>query len=191
MNIILASKSPRRIDLLKTITRDFEVIPSCSMEILDLSKGIEEGMKTLAYEKAYNVYKKNQDSLVIGSDTLIFFENKAIGKPKDKNHAREILSQLRSNSHFVYTSISFISSHIDLRIIDKTEVVFKNFSDDDLEEFLDTNIWTDKSGAYAIQSLDERYVGAIHGDIETVIGFPTKIIKQSLDFIQTCSLNKI
>lgn len=184
MKIILASKSPRRIDLLKTITSDFEVIPSKSMEILDLSKGIEEGMKTLAYEKAYDVFKVNPDSIVIGSDTLIFFKNHPIGKPKDRDHAREILGTLRGKSHYVYTSVALISKDIEIKLIDKTELIFKNFSNDDLEEFLDTNIWTDKSGAYAIQSLDERYVQSINGDTETVIGFPTTIIKDALKYIE-------
>src|SRR5699024_10044919 len=134
-----------RIELLKKIIDDFEVIPSTVEEVLDLNYGIEEGMKKLAYAKAHEVFKSNSESIVIGSDTLVFLKDKPLGKPKDRAHASQILKSLRGQKHSVYTSVAILSQLMEILYVKRTDVTFKDFSDEDLYEFLDTNIWTDKS----------------------------------------------
>ncbi len=120
MKIILASQSPRRIALLKTIVHDFDVIASEIEEVLELEDGIEEGMKKLAYAKAHDVFQKHPEALVIGSDTLVFLGNTPLGKPKDRSDASRILSLLRGQKHCVYTSVAILSPTMDIVYVERT-----------------------------------------------------------------------
>lgn len=183
MKLILASKSQRRIELLQKITKDFESIPATSPEEFSLDSGIEEAMKHLAYHKAREVYEHHMDAVVIGSDTLVFLGNTPIGKPKVRAYAKEMLMKMRGRTHQVYTSVAIISKSKEIVFVDVTDVTFKMFSEEELDEFLDKDEWRDKSGGYAIQSLDERYVESIDGDIYTVIGFPYQRVKEALNYI--------
>ncbi len=170
--IILASTSPRRKIILEMIGINFDVIPPSSDEEFDNDISIEENVKRVSLLKAESV---NIDDLpVIGVDTIVVMNNHILGKPADREGAKEYLRMLSGRKHTVFSGISLIwrGKNIKISDYDKTDVYFRELSDDDIEWYLETNEWTDKAGAYAIQGKGSLLVKKIDGDFYNVMGFP-------------------
>ncbi|MCD7949161.1 MAG: Maf family protein [Erysipelotrichaceae bacterium] len=177
--IILASNSPRRKELLKKHGIAFIVDASSIDEFLDENLDIEERLINLAAQKAYPIHLKYPNDIVIGADTIVYHHNTIIGKPLDKNDARNILLSLSNDKHRVYSAVAiYYGDDIDF-FIDYTDVYFKNI-EFYLDQYLQGKEWEDKAGAYAIQGCASIFVDHIDGDIETVIGLPTSRVIQSL-----------
>ena len=187
--IILASKSPRRIEMLKRYTDIAVYSPSTNENINNFDYPQTTVMK-IALEKALNVYLNYEgEGLVIAADTIVYLD-KIMGKPKNKDEALEMLSLLSGNIHQVYTGICIIDKDSSKKIIDyeKTEVVFNNLTSDFIKRYLSTNEYLDKAGAYGIQGYGELLVKEIHGCYNNVKGLPltklnnllTKHFSQSL-----------
>lgn len=163
MKIILASKSPRRIDLLKTITDDFEVLPSDFDEnlIKKTENNPDKLVEKLSLEKALDIFSKHQtnysDLTVIGGDTVVFFENKIIGKPTDEIDAINTLKKLQGKSNYVYTGTTVIIKEKNkiLREIltDKTKVYMKKMTEKQIKEYVDTKEPLGLAGSYSVQGL--------------------------------------
>ena len=113
--VILASQSPRRIELLKTVIKNFRVVPSKIDEVCDIDLSPEENAVLLGREKATWVAKHHPHNLVIGADTMVVLENKIIGKPTDPENARQILKQLSGQEHKVITGVAVVHSKIFFR----------------------------------------------------------------------------
>ena len=181
MRIILASKSPRRKELLSLITQEFEVIVSDADEQVDNSLLPEKQVKEIASKKAKKVFEDiSGDAIVIGSDTIVVVDNDILGKPKDKNDAINMLHTLSGRTHEVMTAVSIIirkneqiTEYVDCDI---TEVHVKQLSDDEIDKWLDTgNAW-DKAGAYAIQQEFAVYIDRINGNFASVMGLPIHMV---------------
>ena len=172
--IILASKSSRRRQLLKRILDDFRVIDSK----LDESKiKLEEPSNyclKLARLKAEKISKKNKSDIVIGADTIVYFDKQILGKPKNYNEAYEMLSLLSNQTHIVYTGVSIISDreHINVNFTEKTYVTFYDLSDKQIDTYIHNNNPYDKAGGYGIQDGSQLFVKSIKGNYENVIGLP-------------------
>ena len=110
--IILASQSPRRAELLKTVIKNFRIVPSKIDEVCDIDLSPEENAILLGRKKATWVAKHHPHSLVIGADTVVVSENKIIGKPTDAENARQILRQLSGQEHKVITGVAVVHSKI-------------------------------------------------------------------------------
>lgn len=184
LKIILASASPRRKELLQQIGLQFEVKPASGDEIItetDPALVVEELSRQKAMEIAGEM---KENGIVIGADTIVTFENKIMGKPRDKEDAVQILSQLSGRSHKVYTGVTAIRcSDAKKEIItfsEPTEVVFYPVDKEEIFEYISTGEPMDKAGAYGIQGKGAAFVKEIHGDYNNVVGLPLARLYQEV-----------
>ena len=178
--IILASKSPRRQELLKTLGINFEVL-SCDVdETIDLNNDLHSELKLLAYKKAKAVFNSNQNSIVIGSDTVVVLNNEVLGKPKSDEDAYLMLSKLSNNQHCVISSVCILSKDINDTFLSITNVVFDELSQQEIKDYIATKECNDKAGSYAIQGLGAKFIKSIEGDYYTVMGLPVNLLYQKL-----------
>lgn len=187
MKIILASKSPRRKELMDLLGIDYEIIVSEIDETLEEGLSVEEQSKKLGYIKAKAVFDKtNGDRIVIGSDTMVVKNRNIFGKPKDKQDAINMLNTLKNDKHQVITSIAVLiqkddkyDEYLDSDIAD---VYVSDMSDEEIEEWLNTGKAYDKAGAYAIQLEFAKFIDKIDGNYATIVGLPInkvyKILKK-------------
>ena len=171
--IILASASPRRAQILSQIGFNFKVIPSTVEEVFS-NHDPREVAKELAARKAEEIAESNQDSIVIGADTVVFLENRILGKPSSGLEAQEMLRLLSGKTHVVYTAFAILQKCKNKRIVDleTTEVTFRNLSDDEIISYVQTGSPLDKAGAYGIQDQSAVFVEKIKGDFYNVVGLP-------------------
>ena len=176
MKYVLASASPRRKELLAEIIKDFEVIPSAFEETMECGLTPRELVKALAEGKAKEVALRaeNEGKIVIGSDTVVAFDEKVLGKPTDEADAIRMLKSLSGRAHAVYTGVCIACvKDGNLRLLtdaDKTAVYFNDLSDEWIEEYVRGGSPMDKAGAYGIQ--DGGLVKKIEGSYTNVVGFP-------------------
>lgn len=184
--IILASASPRRISMLKNHGYDAVVRPSKIEEIVDNSLSMEDIVISLAYQKASSVLEElsiNEPNLLeeyhylIAADTIVY-KDQLMGKPADKEDGFKMLSKLRDTNHFVATGVSIydLQNKIWDNFCDVTEVFFKNYTDEELLDYLDTDEAYDKAGGYGIQGTFAKYVDHYIGSYNNVVGFPIEKI---------------
>ena len=178
MRVILASKSPRRKELLSMITTDFEVIVSASDESVQEDLKPSEKVVEIAKQKAQDIFASQEgDVVVLGSDTIVVADNDEIlGKPKDYDDAVRMLSLLSNKTHKVMTGVSIISRKEgkveETNFCDIANVHVKEMSREEIDKWLDTgNAW-DKAGAYAIQQEFAVHIDKLDGNYATVMGLP-------------------
>ena len=184
---ILASRSPRRRELLRLIIPEFSVVPSQFDEepLMKQCLSPEQLVEKLSFEKAQEVFLNgNQGTIVIGGDTVVVSPDNCIfGIPKNQEEAFHMLSALSGKAHRVLTGVT-IYGQISRSFVSSTEVVFFPLSPQDINEYLDTGEPFDKAGAYGIQGYGSTLVKEIHGDYFNVVGFPVARFKRELrDFI--------
>ena len=179
--ILLASKSPRRQELLKGLGISFEiVVVNCDETYpnhLKNEKITDFISETKA--KAYSELKKNE--ILITADTLVVLDDQILGKPKNEAHAFEMIKSLSQNTHQVYTSVSIKSIDQLITISDKTEVSFDFISDDEIYYYIENYKPMDKAGAYGIQDwLGFAKVSKINGCYYNVMGLPLNKLYHTL-----------
>ena len=179
-NIILASKSPRRKELLKKINKPFTCISADIDETLDLSSGLEKAVINLAFRKANYVLERYENSLVIGADTIVTIDNSVLGKPRDERDAFNILKQLSGKTHKVMTGVCIITDNRMDSFCDVSEVTFFPYSDQEIYEYISTGEPMDKAGAYGIQGQGALLVKHINGDFYSIMGLPIAKINKIL-----------
>ena len=189
MKFILASASPRRKELLEQIGMKFEVRVSEAEEITEATQPAEYVME-LSFLKAEDVAGKipvmydargvNQDFVVIGSDTVVAAEGEILGKPKDKDDARRMISMLSGKTHQVYTGVTLMIFKEERMtretFYEKTDVTFYEMTEKQIEDYINSPEPYDKAGAYAIQGLCSAYIKGINGDYASVVGLPVSRI---------------
>ena len=193
MKFILASASPRRKELLEQIGMKFEVRVSEAEEITEATEPAEYVME-LSLLKAEDVAGKipvmydargvNQDFVVIGSDTVVAAAGEILGKPKDKDDARRMITMLSGKTHQVYTGVTLMIFK-DERMTretfyEKTDVTFYEMTETQIEKYISSSEPYDKAGAYAIQGLCSAYIKGINGDYSSVVGLPVSRICHEL-----------
>lgn len=178
--IILASSSPRRSELLTKHNIDFIVEYQTIEEVLDESLTLSSRLEKLAYDKGILVAKKHYDSVVISADTMVCLDNQMLGKANTQKEAFAMLKNQSGKTQIVYTAIAIFYQGKVNTYHDTTKVVFKALTTKQIEDYLDTEEWIGKAGAYAIQGIGSCLVESINGDIETVIGLPVRIIEKYL-----------
>lgn len=187
MRIILASKSPRRLEILKSHGFDPEVKPAYADESLPDGIDMIDAVRLLALKKAKAVYEtlgeedRKNEGYVIGSDTIVF-KDEIMGKPSDRDDARKMLETIKGTYHFVSTGVALIDliTGEETVLNDVTKVFCTNYTDDDIEAYLDTDEPYDKAGAYAIQGIFGKHIDHYEGDYENVVGLPFHIIEEYL-----------
>ena len=169
--IVLASGSPRRIELLKKITSRFIPIASKIDEEADGSP--EEKVITVARDKARQVATENE-GIIIGADTIVVVDDEILGKPNSREQARAMLTKLSAREHTVITGLYILSTKTKQhrQACEKTKVHLCALAKDQIEAYLDTGEYVDKAGAYAIQGQGALFIDRICGDFFNVMGLP-------------------
>ena len=170
--VILASGSPRRRELLTEAGITFVI------DVSDVDETVEglpaEMVAVLAERKARAVAEKYDEGLVIGSDTLVALDDCALGKPEDDDDARRMLKNLSGRTHDVLTGVCLIDAKTGKTLVStvRSGVVFREVTDEEIEEYIATGEPRDKAGAYAIQQRGSLFVERIEGDFYNVVGLP-------------------
>lgn len=186
--LILASSSPRRIDMMKKHGFTPKIMPADIDETIPQNSGAQDAVMFLALKKALHTEQEllrrspqYAGSLIIAADTVVHAD-KILGKPASRKEAREMLLSLRGRSHYVSTGVAIIKAGMPVREVfcDTTKVFCKDFSLEELEGYLDTDEPYDKAGAYAIQGIFSKHIDHIEGSFDTVVGFPIDLIKEKI-----------
>ena len=176
--LILASKSPRRKELLKQISIPFVVVVSDAEEVSGNSWTPAALVVENAKRKARAVAEKYPDSPVLGADTVVSSEGKIFGKPKDKDEARKMLTALSGKMHEVTTGLALINRN-EIRTTNvTTKVFFDTMTKADIDAYIATEEPMDKAGAYAIQGKAARFIEKIEGSYSNVVGLPLNALIQ-------------
>lgn len=172
-NIILASASPRRRELLSLITKSFEVIPSEFDEsLVPVELGPKEHVAYSALMKARDVAAVYPNALVIGADTIVCVDDSILGKPADTADAARMLRSLSGRAHQVYTGIAVAFNGEERNCVECTGVCFRELDDETIARYVATGEPMDKAGAYAIQGRGAVLVKHISGCYSNVVGLP-------------------
>ncbi len=170
--LVLASKSPRRIELIKYITPNFEVLPADCEETYPAGTDIFDVPQLLAAQKALNVAEKRPNALVVGCDTVVVINGKILGKPKDEKEAVEMLLTLSGNTHVVVSGVFIRYRQKSLSFTQKTAVTFYEITKEEAESYVKECNPLDKAGSYAVQDRGMLFVKEIDGDYYNVVGLP-------------------
>lgn len=174
--IILASESPRRIEILNDLKIPFESKPSQCREL----KFEESNMTPTEFaianaeRKAKDLAENETNALIIGMDTIGEYENRIFEKPKDRDHARTMINTLNNTTHNVITGICIVDADSEDKVTaaETTEVTFTSMSDNEIEAYLDKGDWDGLACGYGIQGLGALFIEKIEGDYFNVVGFP-------------------
>ena len=176
--IILASQSPRRQELLKLITDDFEVKVSNVDETLPDGITPKEAVMYLSKIKAQPF--ADGENTVIGADTVVALDGKILGKPKDEENAREMLKFLSGKAHSVFTGVTLANRNKTKTFAVTTKVKFFDLTDEEIDDYIKTLEPFDKAGAYGIQGYGSLLVEKIDGDYFNVVGLPVSTLAREL-----------
>ncbi len=190
-NIILASSSPRRIEMMKANNINPVVIPADIEENTPLYGGKTETCMFLALKKALSVEAnlstelKKDNPYILAADTVVY-SDRIIGKPENKADALKILMELSGRAHYVVTGVAVIRAGTSARTVFSsiTKVYFKEYTAEDIADYLKTDEPYDKAGAYAIQGYFGRFVERYEGSLNNVIGFPLEEILPVLEELE-------
>lgn len=180
MKIILASASPRRRELMKLITEDF------TAAAVDADETLPDGIKAcdaaeyLARVKAAKAHEMFPNDLVIGCDTTVVCNDKVLGKPADKEQAREFMKMLSCNIHAVFTGCCIMYKDKSCWFKVGTDVFFNKLADEEIEAYISTDEPYDKAGGYGIQGRGALLVNRIDGDFYNVVGLPVSRLNEVL-----------
>jgi len=170
--LILASASPRRRELLDQIQVSYKAFPVNIDESQIPGETAEEFVKRLAIEKAGASYKQNPHCVVLGSDTIVVIGSTILGKPENKAHAIEILSLLSGSTHKVMTAVAIHSSEFKECVMSVSEVEFTELTRQQIEAYWDTGEPVDKAGAYGVQGIAAQFIKNISGSYSGIMGLP-------------------
>ncbi len=177
MQVILASSSPRRRQLLGEIFDNFEVLPQSVEEKTPLTRGYAV-CQSLAKIKLGELPNRYPDALIISADTIVYKSGKIYGKPKDRQEAKEFLDELSGKWHTVYTGVAIFCDSKVVTFYDKSQVKFKSLGEDDKWKYVDTGSPMDKAGGYGIQ--DREVVEKYTGSYSNIVGLPMEKLKEKL-----------
>lgn len=181
-NIVLASSSPRRQEILSLFIPKLEIIPSQINEDILSDESPETYVLRLAKEKAEDIAKNCKDKFVIGADTTVVCEGNILAKPLDIEDAKRMLKQLSGNWHSVLTGVAVINTISNAQAIDicKTQVKFNRLTDQEIDWYIATGEPFDKAGAYAIQGYGSIFIEEIAGNYLNVVGLPITLVRKLL-----------
>lgn len=195
--IILASGSPRRKELLEQVGLEFEICPAKGEEVITTSvpedvvmelssqKAMEIAGGIVNFSQEHGDITTPQDIMVIGSDTVVAYDGKILGKPADDEDAKNTLKMLQGNTHSVFTGVTVVLIDKTGRVgkhtfFDKTDVVMYPMTDQQIDKYVASGEPADKAGSYAIQGKCAIHIKEIKGDYNNVVGLPVSRLYQEL-----------
>ena len=171
--VVLASRSPRRVELLKQLVADFTVVPADIDETPHSHEDPVSYVKRLAIEKARAVYMvSNSSAIVIGADTTVDLDGHIFGQPVDDNDAREMLRRLSGTTHQVHTGVAVVSAKGEAVEVVSSSVTFLDLQPEMIEWYIGTGESAGKAGSYAIQGHGSALVASSAGSMTNIIGLP-------------------
>lgn len=179
-NVILASQSPRRKELLGYILPDFQVLPADIDESVLPEEAPRDYVLRMAKEKGAAIADNHRADLVIASDTIVLHEGQVLGKPRNRAEAFEMLRQMSGKTHQVYTAVSLQQQDKHRTALTEATVQFYELTDAEINHYLDSGEYADKAGAYGIQGRASVFVKAVEGDYYSIVGFPVGAVNQML-----------
>ncbi|PEI96602.1 septum formation inhibitor Maf [Bacillus pseudomycoides] len=181
--LILASGSPRRKELLELAGVPFEIVVSEIEETIGAYSSPADIVMSLALQKASAIVEHHEDSMVLGADTIVTYESRILGKPKDEAEAKEILQLLSGKTHEVYTGVALISKEKTVTFYERTEVTFWELTEEEIDAYIATKEPLDKAGSYGIQGKGSIFVQHIQGDYYSVVGLPiARLVRELKQF---------
>lgn len=184
-DIILASASPRRSELMTLAGFRFDVICADIDEIVPEKALPQEVVMSLALQKAQAVAKDHRKSAVVGSDTVVALDGKILGKPRSEKEAVEMLRSLSGRIHKVFTGVAIVCGEKVTSFFEETEVEFYPLTDQEILDYIATGEPMDKAGAYGIQGRGAVLVKRINGDYFNVMGLPiSKVYRELKDCVK-------
>jgi septum formation protein len=184
--LILASSSPRRQELIRSLGLPFKIIVSDADEHTAPTMTPAEIVETLSMRKAQAVFDRlkgrEKEGIIIGSDTIVVFEGKVLGKPEDEQDAFQMLHTLQGKTHQVYSGVACIDAVTGKHIVNHrmTSVTMKALSEQQIKRYINTGEPKDKAGSYGIQGLGATIVEKIAGDYFNVVGLPLSLLSDVL-----------
>lgn len=181
--IILASGSPRRKEILEKLGVEFEIVESGYDESRIVTDDPVELVEELALQKALSVANQFDDALIVGGDTVVYVAGEVLGKPKNKKDAAVMLRKLFGTTHMVVTGVAVVNSLTGDQVVGHEEgwVRFRELSDAEFDKYLDSGIWEGFAGGYAIQGDAAPYVTEQTGSLSAIIGFPITLLADLLE----------
>jgi septum formation protein len=182
MQVILASASPRRKELLGYLGIQFDVVVPDIHEHAHEKEAPEAFCSRISREKAIAVRNGSQDSLIIAADTIVVIDGEILGKPKDRDEASSYLKRLRGRQHKVFTAytIFFPGGHSEITRVVGSTVHFADMEEDEILWYVSTGEPMDKAGAYGLQGIGAAFVDRIEGSFTNVIGLPLSEVFQDI-----------
>lgn len=171
---ILASASPRRIELLRVLGLDFVVIPSGADESFRQGESPPAHVLRLSAEKAGLIAAAHPGSWVLGADTIVVIDGAVLGKPADPEEARQMLKKLSARAHTVFTGFTLVRQAARIAISEgiTSTVIFRAISEDEMAWYVNSREPYDKAGAYAVQGIGAFFIKEIRGSYTNVMGLP-------------------
>ena len=180
--IYLASGSPRRKELLESINLDFEIISNDFEEIFNAEDSPVDTVKNLSLGKAENAANKLEEGIVIGADTLVFFNGKILGKPKDKKEAINTLKTLSGQELEVYTGVALVDLESNNFLVDYgvSKLKIKDLTENEILNYVATEEPLDKAGSFGPQNKGALIIEKIEGDYSNILGLPLLKLSEML-----------
>lgn len=172
LEVILASASPRRKELMEIIGFPFRIEVSEVDETMNGVDTLENQIQELAYRKVVAVAQRNENAIVIGADTIVVLEDEILGKPIDEDDACRMLKKLSGNTHRVLTGVCIQHQSEKMTFCSVSEVTFNHLTDEEIWQYIKTKEPMDKAGSYGIQGFGGCFVKEIRGDYYTIVGLP-------------------
>lgn len=179
--LILASTSPRREEILNFFSIPYKLAsPSFDENSIPFDGDPKKYVIELSKGKAQSLKEQYPDNIILGADTIVYFDQKILGKPLDHDDAFEILKKLQGKSHKVFTGITLISGDQIVSDYDETEILFKDCTDAEIEKYIQAISCLDKAGAYAIQMAGNIMVEKLDGCFYNTVGLPINALERAL-----------
>jgi septum formation protein len=185
LHIVLASRSPRRAELLAAAGISFEVLAADIDESARPAEDPAAYVERLAIAKARAVLALRPEAIVLGADTTVVVDGRMLGKPESERDAREMLQALSGRAHDVLTGVAIVSRRGTRSAVDRTRVWFHLLTNEDIQGYLHSGEPMDKAGAYGIQGLASRFIPRIEGSYTNVVGLPVALVSSILREQQT------
>ena len=180
--IILASASPRRAEILRTVNWPFETLPADIDETREAGEDAAAYVQRLARAKAEAAARRSPGATIVAADTVVVINEQILGKPNDQDDARRMLRQLSGQWHQVLTGVALIDNATSESKVacETTEVKFAVMSRDEIDWYVASGEPMDKAGAYAIQGLGARFIEGIRGDYFNIVGLPVRLLYEMI-----------
>jgi septum formation protein len=178
--LLLASASPRRVEILRAVGWEFETLATHIDETLLAGESAVAAIERLALEKAEAAANRRSPALVLGADTVVLVDSEILGKPRDSADARRMLRLLSGRWHDVLTGVALVRAGTDKRRAaishERTQVRFGHLSDAEIDWYVESGEPMDKAGAYAIQGRAALFIEEIKGDYWNIVGLPVRLV---------------